>query len=232
MKNITQKEFEEKLKEKNKNFNVSFTLIDKFINCRTKIKVLTKYGVCLTNPYSLLDGNSPSIQTAMNKSDYFINQANEIHRNRYSYENVKYQLSNVKVTITCKKHGNFTQKPNCHLNGAGCPKCNTGGWDFDNWLDCKGKIGTFYILECFNENEEFIKFGITTESVTKRYQKKDSMPYKYKILHETSSTNKEMILEMERRFLLKFKKHKYLPKIDFGGKTECFNKSILKNIKL
>jgi len=232
MKNITQKEFEEKLIVKNKHFNTFFTLIDSFTNCRTKLRVLTEYGICLTSPYSLLEGNAPSIQSALNKTEYFINQANHIHKNKYSYENVNYDLNYKKVIITCYKHGNFSQRPNCHLNGSGCPKCNTGGWEFDNWLGCKGEMGTFYILECFNENEKFIKFGITTESVIKRYRKKDSMPYNYKILHETSSTNKEIILQMERKFLSKFKKYKYTPKIDFGGKTECFNKSILKLIEL
>lgn len=59
----------------------------------------------------------------MNQEE-FINKANKIHSNKYSYNKVNYIIGNETVIITCPKHGDFNQTPNKHLNGQGCPKCN------------------------------------------------------------------------------------------------------------
>jgi len=57
--------------------------------------------------------------------DLFIKRANSIHRNRYTYENAESDYRNVreKVTITCKKHGDFLQTPKNHMSGQNCPVC-------------------------------------------------------------------------------------------------------------
>lgn len=55
--------------------------------------------------------------------DFFINEACEKHNNEYSYDKVEYVNSNTKITITCRIHGDFEQKPANHLNGQGCAKC-------------------------------------------------------------------------------------------------------------
>ena len=54
---------------------------------------------------------------------WFIEGAREKHGDRYGYENVQYINSYTKVLITCKIHGDFSQKPNSHKNGQGCPDC-------------------------------------------------------------------------------------------------------------
>lgn len=55
----------------------------------------------------------------------FIIKAKKTHGNKYIYSKVEYGKNNMKkVTIICKKHGEFTQRPANHLFGAGCPKCN------------------------------------------------------------------------------------------------------------
>jgi len=53
----------------------------------------------------------------------FTEQAQRVHKNRYDYSLVEYQLSNILVKIICKEHGYFNQAPNSHLQGQGCPKC-------------------------------------------------------------------------------------------------------------
>ena len=53
----------------------------------------------------------------------FIKKAIEKHGYKYLYNKVDYEYSSKKVTITCPEHGDFNQKPNCHLNGNGCPLC-------------------------------------------------------------------------------------------------------------
>ncbi len=34
-------------------------------------------------------------------------------------------ITKTKVTIICREHGEFEQRPNSHLRGSGCPKCGT-----------------------------------------------------------------------------------------------------------
>lgn len=54
----------------------------------------------------------------------FINKANLLHDNLYTYNNTIYVNSHTKVAVTCTKHGDFYLKPNNHLSGKqGCPKC-------------------------------------------------------------------------------------------------------------
>ncbi len=55
----------------------------------------------------------------------FITKARLLHGEKYDYSNVLYKGCRQKVTINCKEHGDFTQIPNSHLNGAGCPCCNS-----------------------------------------------------------------------------------------------------------
>lgn len=235
MKKLSLEEFKERLEKKNKHFrNGYFTIIGEFVNCRTKIKVLTPYGICDSNPYPLLAGDRPTIQTALNMNEYFINQAREVHGDRYSYEKSEYKRNNSKVIITCKEHGDFKQKPNGHLLRQGCPKCNSGGWadKLSDWLKLKSDNATFYILRCFSDEEEFIKVGITTLTVKERYPGKHAMPYNYEILYESTSSNKEIIWDIEVRLLKELRNYKYKPSKEFGGYTECFNIESLKIINI
>lgn len=54
----------------------------------------------------------------------FIKNAEKVHSDKYDYSLVNYNNSKTKVIIICPIHGNFKQRPNDHLSGAGCPKCN------------------------------------------------------------------------------------------------------------
>ena len=53
----------------------------------------------------------------------FIQKAEKIHGRKYDYSRVVYHSAKVKITIMCKKHGEFLQRPDAHLNNQGCPKC-------------------------------------------------------------------------------------------------------------
>jgi very-short-patch-repair endonuclease len=56
----------------------------------------------------------------------FISNANIIHNNLYDYSKTIYKFATEKVIIICKKHGEFTQRPNSHIVGKnGCPHCST-----------------------------------------------------------------------------------------------------------
>ena len=56
-------------------------------------------------------------------NELFIEKSNIIHNNKYDYSKTNYTLYDTAVQITCPIHGNFTQTPDSHLQGKGCPKC-------------------------------------------------------------------------------------------------------------
>lgn len=56
-------------------------------------------------------------------TEEFIKRAKLKHGDVYDYSLAKYINNKTKVTILCKKHGEFEQRPANHLQGQGCPKC-------------------------------------------------------------------------------------------------------------
>ena len=57
------------------------------------------------------------------KKNIFIEMANNVHNNKYTYPDFKFVNNQTPGNITCPLHGNFPQAPNNHLRGAGCPIC-------------------------------------------------------------------------------------------------------------
>jgi hypothetical protein len=55
--------------------------------------------------------------------EIFIQKARKIHGEKYSYSKVIYINAHTKIIIICLKHGEFTQIPDSHLRGSGCPYC-------------------------------------------------------------------------------------------------------------
>jgi hypothetical protein len=53
----------------------------------------------------------------------FIKRAIELHGDKYDYSKVEYTYCRTNVIIICKEHGEFSQTPDKHLQGRGCPKC-------------------------------------------------------------------------------------------------------------
>lgn len=156
-------------------------------------------------------------------TEQFIENAIKIHGDTYSYTDIKYIKSNEKVEIICKKHGNFFQMPNNHLEGKGCLICgNESHWKQKDYIKkSKGRLCTFYILRRFNENEEFYKIGITMNTIKIRYGG-NTMPYEYEVINEVKGSA-GFIWDLERDEKRKLKSMHYKPMITFGGsETECF----------
>ena len=53
----------------------------------------------------------------------FVTEANNVHNDKYSYENAEYCGTEHPIKINCPIHGEFIQRPQDHLRGHGCPKC-------------------------------------------------------------------------------------------------------------
>lgn len=53
----------------------------------------------------------------------FIEKANNVHNNKYSYDLVEYKTLTNKVIIICPAHGQFKQRAADHLQGHSCSDC-------------------------------------------------------------------------------------------------------------
>ena len=208
--------------------NLEFIVVGEYDSMKSKILVKNKYGYYLIQPTVLLKGFNVSIKSAVNKTYHWVERAKEIHGDRYDYSKVNYINDYTNLIVTCKEHGIFKQTPNSHLRGQGCPKCHFLYNNFrkKDWISKgKGKIGIFYIIECWNNFESFYKLGITYRTIEKRYRKQDKniMPYKYEIIREIKSNNLEYIWDLEKRFKRFKQNNHYVPLLPFGGSVwECF----------
>jgi hypothetical protein len=95
-------------------------------NTHSKVEIICpNHGSFLQTPAHHLQGiGCPQCAGNIKYTNQsFIDKANEIHKGKYLYDNLDYQGANKKVTITCPKHGDFSQVAASHLQGIGCPYC-------------------------------------------------------------------------------------------------------------
>ncbi len=118
---FTLESFKKKFYEKFPNSNIKIIELLKL----RKVLVKDKYGECLLINSALLKYGSCSIKAAINKTEYFINKAKEVHGDRFDYSKVEYIQCDKKVKIICPIHGEFEQSPEKHLTYKGCTQCST-----------------------------------------------------------------------------------------------------------
>ena len=97
-----------------------------YINARSKIIITCrKHGDFEKGASSHLTGYgclkcsgrySPS-------TDEWVRRVKLIHGDRYDYSKSAYINARSKIIITCRKHGDFLQRPAGHVNGDNCPNC-------------------------------------------------------------------------------------------------------------
>lgn len=59
---------------------------------------------------------------AKQTTEEYIRKARAVHGDRYDYSRTTYTKWNEKVTIVCRNHGPFKQRPEAHLRGQNCPR--------------------------------------------------------------------------------------------------------------
>lgn len=64
-------------------------------------------------------------------TEEFIAKAKRVHVDKYDYSKVNYINNRTKVCIICPEHGEFWQRPDNHLQGQGCPVCNSSKLEFE-----------------------------------------------------------------------------------------------------
>lgn len=100
-----------------------------YVNANKKVIITCLvHGDFLQSPKSHLSGSGcPDCHGNQRIStETFIDRAIVVHKGLYDYENTNYKNMKTKVDINCKVHGAFSQNPNDHLSGKGCPSCSGG----------------------------------------------------------------------------------------------------------
>lgn len=119
----------------------------KYVNNSTKVTIICpEHGEFEQTPDAHINGKQgcPMCSGRHKKTtEEFINKANLVHNNKYDYSKVVYENNKKKVCIICPEHGEFWQKPLCHLQGQGCPIC--------------GRINSN--IKRKHSNEEFLKLA-------------------------------------------------------------------------
>lgn len=114
-----------------------------YINTRTKITIICPiHGefkqipiVHITSMHGCPKcGNESGAEKNASSKNEFLKKAKEKHGDLYDYSQVNYINARTKVTIICKKHGEFKQIPDNHTSkGKHCRQCNNEllykGWN-------------------------------------------------------------------------------------------------------
>ena len=214
----------------------------KYINSRSKVTIICKKHGDFeqrANVHMHQSGcRKCGLEIVSSSTEKFIQKSIKIHGDTYDYSKVEYKGSFVRVKIGCKKHGYFSQSPHVHLSGSICKKCSDSNrkhpltWRYSDWQEAGDESKLFdsfkvYIIKCWNEEEEFYKIGKTFTTVEYRFRNKRQMPYNYEIVKVIIGEARD-ISKLEKELQKINKDNKYLPNINFGGASECFN-TIKKN---
>jgi len=112
-------------------------------------------------------------------TEQFIKDAQMIHGDRYDYSKVNYTMSQEKVIIICKTHGEFEQIACEHLRKrcVNCPRCNPHFSKMQiQWLDLLSKMYNIHIQHAVNGIEHTIK---TTQYKADGYCKETNTIYEF-----------------------------------------------------
>ena len=119
-----------------------------YVNALTKVEIMCpSHGPFWQIPYSHYGGNgcgkcgSIKIGNASRSTfEDFVSKANIVHNYRYQYPaHNKYVNAHTHIDIECHTHGVFSQTPDAHIRGSGCPKCtHVISRPSNDWLNSLG----------------------------------------------------------------------------------------------
>ena len=162
------------------------------------------------------------------KRDVFLDLAARVHGIKYKYLSLPPIFNNKdEITIVCPEHGEFTQLVGAHKDGRGCRACGYmragGSGSYNSTTICRlSDIPdvNIYVLRLNNEEEDFIKVGITAKTAKRRAS--SIKPYATEVISEVVMKLDDAY-ELEQ-FILS-EAGSYRPNKRFTGHTECFNSS-------
>lgn len=178
----------------------------------------------------------------LNEKNYLKNRLKKNFKQFYEYVETNFEGNSLVEKIFqylngykgyCKHCGNetsfdtwiFQYKPFCSKLCANIENTNlTGGYPidyFEKYPERKNDPGKLYVLRLYNDIENFIKVGMTKNTIDVRANDIVRKYYQYEILKVSSITLFEAAC-MEKKILNQFKKFSYRPINPISGKTECF----------
>lgn len=119
---LTKEEF---IKQLPLNFN--YEVLDDIINTNKKVTVKDEYGICEIIGRNLIKGVKPSIEGAVNKTEYRLVMFNKIHNFKYNYPDYEFTKNSAKINFVCPLHGNQNIIETNHMKGFGCKDCTKKG---------------------------------------------------------------------------------------------------------
>ena len=108
-------------------------------------------------------------------------------------------------------------------------------WSYSKWGEDALSSPNFdsfkvYVVQLYDEYESFIKIGKTYTTTNLRFTYKP-LPYNFTIIKEYVYSNAKQCSKIEKELHKKYKNLQYYPLKTFAGDYECFELSILENIK-
>lgn len=98
-------------------------------NYLTKVEIIcSKHGSFFQLPYQHLSCKGCkkcADELKIIDKDELIKRLNILHHNKYDYSLLDYRIQNENVNIICPVHGVFKQRLSHHVEGAGCPMCES-----------------------------------------------------------------------------------------------------------
>lgn len=161
----------------------------------------------------------------------FLENARIIHGNKYNYDNFSVKNAKEKGKIVCGVHGDFYMNINNHISGKqGCRKCKGNKSHYftienaekykHEWSQIKSSL---YLLRLSdNNNNQWLKVGITKRNINDRIYE---IPLNCETLNEYKIDLYNAVV-IEQTVMKHFRKRKKIPKVNFGGKYECFTMRI------
>lgn len=169
---------------------------------------------------------------SVDRTEKFILEGKSRHGAQYSYGLTEYLGSNEIVIVSCVEHGEFSIRARNFLRArTPCIKCRKVKQSAVYWGSVEQVTEieqTLYVLCISVKKEVFVKVGVTSnfEDRVKDFPRGCKVKEVF-----TKSMKVEDAVKLEQEIIRKFKKHRYYPKIEFGGRTECFKVKSLGKIK-
>lgn len=141
---LTKEEFIAKAIEKHGD-KYDYSLVEEYKGNKVKVPIVCKeHGVFMQRPVDHLFGyGCPNCKHSRKvTTEEWIEMACKVHNDEYTYEHADYKGANEKITVTCKRHGDFSLKANNHLIGNGCNKCRLEGIKHEVTLLPQRKLST------------------------------------------------------------------------------------------
>ena len=138
-----------------------------------------QHGDLYVTPNSHLNSHTGCFQCGLEKNrkeqinnrlstEEFIKRSIKTHGDLYDYSKTVYISTKTKVSIICRKHGEFKQNPYSHFKGFGCVLCSRTSISkkSQKWLDCNNIENQYREFRIKAEKRDYIVDGFKPETNT------------------------------------------------------------------